>query len=171
VRFDGASCHIGFVFQFHKRQTDSITGAAETGGKASIGIRIYAGTAVAAGEADGHPGPGTLETPARLGVHQFETPYHLGGTRRGDHVKVQTFQSQGDGSKAEPSGERLKDVAGHTLQYFSEVASETAAQLGEKRPDPETGSCFRQYADGRSGRSQSRGSKIRACAGAAHPDH
>jgi hypothetical protein len=37
---------------------------------------------------------------------------------------------------ADQSNEGLKNVAQHTLQYFSEIASGAAAQLGEKRPDP-----------------------------------
>lgn len=51
-------------------------------------------------------------------------------------AKAQTVRSERAESGADPSRERLKDVARHSLQYFSEVASGAAEALGEKRPDP-----------------------------------
>jgi hypothetical protein len=53
-------------------------------------------------------------------------------------ANAQTARSEQAQSGADPSKGRLKDVAGHTLQYFSDVASEAAEQLSERRSDPGT---------------------------------
>jgi hypothetical protein len=53
-------------------------------------------------------------------------------------ANTQTIRSEEAESEADPSKDRLKHVAGHTLQFFTDVVSEAAEQLGEKRPDPGT---------------------------------
>ncbi len=53
-------------------------------------------------------------------------------------ANAQATASEQAQSRTDPSKGRLKDAAGHTLQYFSEVTSEAAAQLGQGRPDPGT---------------------------------